>query len=317
MGDKVLGIDVGGTNLRGGVVDCNASISDRKKILSGADTGITALVENLLKFIDSYSSHHEFKAVSLGIPGIVDSENGILTQAPNIRNVDNYPLKEMVEKGTKHSIPVYIENDANCVCMGEFWTGAGWNCNSMVMLTIGTGLGGGLVFDGVLWRGEDGMGGEAGHIIIDPDGPLCSCGNNGCLESFVSARALHRIVMANKDIADIFSGKLYHEVPEILENMAHKGDPHATAIWKELGSKLGIGITSLVNLLNIEKVVIGGGIANAWELFIDEAKNELLQRGLKAPAMRVSVVRGTLGDDAGILGAAYLAFRRNGNSRHT
>lgn len=315
METKILGIDIGGTNLRGGIVDINANITDRKKIYSGADEGISALIDNLTGFINTFLSKNRLSTVSIGIPGIVDSKHGILTQAPNIRDVDNYPIKENLEKRLGKDITVHLENDANCACMGEFWTGSGKGSGSMVMLTIGTGLGGGIVINGELWRGEDGMGGEIGHIIIDPDGPDCSCGSNGCLESFVSARALYRTAKEKPEYSSRFSDKKYHEVPLELMELARQGEPDALDIWKETGINLGIGLTTVINLLNVEKVVIGGGISNAWDLFIEYARKELLRRGLRAPVKRVSIQKGTLGDNAGIMGAAFLTFRQTGMSR--
>jgi len=311
MNKRILAIDIGGTNLRGGLVDLNGEITKRKKVYSGADKGISSLMDNLVKFVSGFRESRPL-AVSIGIPGIVNFKNGILTQAPNIKDVDNYPLKNELESKLELDIPVQIENDANCAAVGEYWAGAGKGCSSMIMLTIGTGLGGGLIFDGELWRGEDGMGGEIGHIVIDPAGPLCNCGNHGCLETFVSARALDRMVRSNIDLAHEFSGKPYHEVPVALMNKAIKGDTQSLEIWKETGMNLGIGLTTLVNLLNVERIVIGGGISNAWDLFIEHARTELFRRGLRAPVERAQILKGELGDDAGILGASYLGFRKTG-----
>lgn len=311
MNRKILGIDIGGTNLRGGLVDLNGNITGRKKVHSGAEQGISILMENLVEFVSGFRQSGPL-AVSIGIPGIVNFKNGILTQAPNIKGVDNYPLKNELESKLDIDIPVQIENDANCASVGEYWAGAGKGCSSMVMLTIGTGLGGGLIFDGELWRGEDGMGGEIGHIVVDPDGPLCNCGNHGCLESFVSARALERMVRSRGDLEVEFKDTPYHEIPLALMEKAVNGDQKAIEIWKETGIKLGIGLTTLINLLNVERVVIGGGISNAWDLFIEHARSELFRRGLRAPVKRAQILRGELGDDAGILGASYLAFREIG-----
>lgn len=311
MNRQILGIDIGGTNLRGGLVDTNGKITERNKVHSGAERGISTLMQNLADFVHGYKGSEPL-AVSIGIPGIVNFKNGVLTQAPNIKGVDNYPLKKELENKLDLNIPVQIENDANCASIGEYWSGAGKGCSSMVMLTIGTGLGGGIIFDGELWRGEDGMGGEIGHIVIDPDGPLCKCGNHGCLESFVSARALERMVSSNKDLENEFADTSYHEIPVALMNKAMKGEQQAIQIWKETGINLGIGFTTLVNLLNVEIIVVGGGISNAWDLFIEHARSELFKRGLKAPVKRVRILRGELGDDAGIIGASYLGFREIG-----
>lgn len=310
MKDLVLGIDIGGTNLRGALVGRDGVLSRRSDTKSGAEAGISSVIENLLEFISEYEKYGP-SAISVGIPGIVDSKRGILTQAPNINDVDNFPfVKTLNESLGYREIPLYIDNDANCAAVGEFWAGAGKGCESMIMMTLGTGLGGGLIFKGRLWRGSDGMAGEIGHMVVDPGGPLCSCGSRGCLESFVSSKALFRIVNENDILNPFFNTLSYDDVPYELMKRAREGDTEAIAIWEDFGTYLGIGITSLVNLLNVEMIVVGGGISNSWDLFIKKAREELTSRGLKAPAERVEIRKALLGDDAGIAGSALIAFRR-------
>ena len=307
MTKNVLGIDIGGTNIRAAIVDIKGKILERKKIKSDARRGIEKLIENLVTIIrqfDSFSPDY----IAIGIPGIFDRKSGVLTQAPNISGVNNYP----VVKALRENIPienVLIENDASAAALGEFWKGAGSGANSLLMLTIGTGLGGGIILNGELWRGEDGMAGEIGHIVINPGGPKCNCGNFGCLESFVSAEAVRRYVSENSKLKDLPSEIPMDDIPERIMDLALKGDEDAIKIWQDLGKNLGIGITSLINLLNVDSVVIGGGLSNAWELFEGYMHDEIEKRALHGPRERVNIRRARLGDDAGIIGAAYLAFK--------
>jgi glucokinase len=315
MDKRVIGIDVGGTNLRGALVTPEGRILKRMKINSEAHKGIEAVVDNLVKLITTIDEGNMPSGVGFGIPGIIDSKNGIITQAPNISNVHDYPIREMLSKKLGGETRIVIENDANCAAVGEWWRGAGRDVNSLIMLTLGTGVGGGIILDGKLWSGADGMGGEIGHMTIYPDGPRCNCGNYGCLESYSSATAIRRMVdealasdtldtTLEKDVLDVEPGR----IPEVVMKAAVAGDELSARIWEKFGTALGIGMASCVNILNVEMVVIGGGVSQAWNMFIDRAKEELKERGLRAPSERVRVMRSVLGDDEGIIGAAYLAL---------
>lgn len=313
-----IGFDIGGTNLRGALIREDGHIIKRQNILSEADKGIDSVVTNLANLIQKTIKGEKIVGVGIGIPGIIDSQKGVLTQAPNICNVDNYPLRQVLIEKIGESMPVFIENDANCAAIGEWWTGAGKDVKSLIILTLGTGVGGGIILNGELWNGADGMAGEIGHITIYPDGAKCNCGNSGCLESYASAGAIRRMVKQGleKNLETIIREKVKNtskeRIPEIVMEAAMEGDKFALWIWDEVGKALGVAIANLVNLLNVEMVIIGGGLSNAWELFIDRAKKEAKKRGLRAPIKRVKIVKTVLGDDAGILGAGYLVFRGEG-----
>ena len=229
--------------------------------------------------------------------------------------VCDYPIREILSKKLDGDTRIVIENDANCAAVGEWWMGAGRDVDSLIMLTLGTGVGGGVILDGKLWRGADGMGGEIGHMTIYPDGPRCNCGNFGCLETYSSATAVRRMVdealadgtietTLEKEVMDVEPG----HIPEVVMKTAVAGDEVSRRIWEQFGTALGIGMASCVNILNVEMIVIGGGVSQAWEMFIDVAKKELKARGLRAPSERVKVMQSFLGDDEGIIGAAYLAL---------
>ncbi len=315
MENRFIGIDVGGTNLRGALVSTDGNIINRMKIASDADKGIDAVIDNLVRLIKGIGGGEEASAVGFGIPGIIDFKAGIITQAPNICNVNNYPIRENRRARLGDAIPVIIENDANCAAVGEWWMGAGKDVGSLVMITLGTGVGGGIMLDGKLWRGADGMGGEVGHMTIYPGGPKCNCGNFGCLEVYSSATGIRRMV--RETLADTSSKTVLRELvldenpgrmPEAVMKAALEGDRAALGIWEQFGTALGIGMASLVNILNVEMIVIGGGVSQAWGMFIDKALSELKRRALRAPAERVRVMKSVLGDDEGILGASYLAL---------
>ena len=316
MVDKVIGIDIGGTNLRGALANKDGDILKRMKISSHADQGIEKLIDNLAGFIKDISEGENVRDIGLGIPGIIDSKNGIITQAPNILNVHDYPLRAALNKKLGSDIHLVIENDSNSAAVGEWWIGASKNVNSMIMITMGTGVGGGIVLDDKLWTGADGMAGEIGHMTIYPDGAKCNCGNYGCLESYASASAIRRMVREglenkslNTKLRESIRNANLEDIPEIVMEAASEGDSFSLGIWQEVGKALGIAIASLVNLLNIEMVVIGGGVSNAWDLFIDATYEEAHRRAFRAPMKRAKIKKGLLGDDAGILGSAHLAFK--------
>jgi len=322
MVDKVIGIDIGGTNLRGALVNRDGDILKRMKISSRADQGIDELVDNLADFIKEISEGESVSNIGIGIPGIIDSKEGVITQAPNILNVDDYPLRAALNEKLGRDIHFVIENDSNSAAVGEWWMGASKDVNSMIMLTMGTGVGGGIILNGKLWTGDDGMAGEIGHITIYPDGARCNCGNYGCLESYASATAIRRMVregLEDKSLDTTLRESTKNvepeDIPQIVMEAASAGDDFSLSIWLEVGKALGIAIASLVNLLNVEMVVIGGGVSNAWDLIIDATYKEAHRRAFRAPMERAEIKRGLLGDDAGILGSAYLALRSDNEKK--
>ena len=314
MGKTVIGMDIGGTNLRGALVTPEGRILRQLKIASEAHDGIDAVVENIAKLVDELGEGG-VSGVGIGIAGVIDSKSGVITQAPNIANVTNYPIRDNLVRKLGSGVGVIVENDANCAALGEWWTGAGKNAASIVMITLGTGVGGGIILDGKLWSGADGMGGEVGHMTVYPDGALCNCGNYGCLESYASATAVRRMVretLAKPEVKTVLRDRVPEtdpdDIPEVVMKAALEGDAASIDIWERFGVALGIGMASLVNILNVEMIVLGGGVARAWDMFIGPARAELKKRGLRAPSERVVIERAKLNGDEGILGAAYLAL---------
>ena len=314
MGKTVIGMDIGGTNLRGALVTPEGRILRQLKIASDAHDGIDAVVENIAKLVDELGEGG-VSGVGIGIAGVIDSKSGVITQAPNIANVTNYPIRDNLVRKLGSGVGVIVENDANCAALGEWWIGAGKDAASIVMITLGTGVGGGIILGGKLWSGADGMGGEVGHMTVYPDGALCNCGNYGCLESYASATAVRRMVretLAKTEVKTVLRDRVPEtdpdDIPEVVMKAALEGDAASIDIWERFGVALGIGMASLVNILNVEMIVLGGGVARAWDMFIGPARAELKKRGLRAPAERVVIERAKLNGDEGILGAAHLAL---------
>jgi glucokinase len=206
--------------------------------------------------------------------------------------------------------PVVLENDANAAAIGEMWRGAGQGHRALICVTLGTGVGGGIILDGKLWRGADGSAGEIGHIGVDPfAGVACMCGSRGCLEVYASATA---IVRMTREARPRYPNSILHNTEDLtsakIYQAGREGDELAIEVFRRMGVYLGIGLASLINVLNPEIVVIGGGLSNGWELFEKHMHQQVLERAFPIPARRVKIVRAQCGDDAGLLGAARLAF---------
>jgi glucokinase len=303
-------VDLGGTNLRTALVGPDGEILDKHKEASHAADGWMKVVARLIDNIKRQKEigaqkGAEVSAVGVGAPGVILVNKGIVVKSPNFPDWNNLPLKAELEKAL--NIPVFIENDANAAALGEKWRGAGRNITSMILLTLGTGVGGGIILDNRIWHGADGMAGEIGHMTLIPDGRPCNCGNNGCLEMYASARGIvqsyrdelerRKLPLAAKDVT-----------AEQVYQAAREGDAVARGGMKDMGRMLGIGIASLINIFNPEMVVIGGGVKDAWPLFIGATHEEIMKRAFQVPAERTEIVPSSLGDDAGMVGAAAVAL---------
>jgi glucokinase len=305
-GDVVVGLDLGGTNLRVAGVDAAGEVAFLHRESTAAREGPASLVGRLVAAVRLVRSRLEeggrrVRGVAVGAPGIIAHRDGIVVSSPNLPGWQDVPLRERVREAV--GLPVFLENDANAAAFGEFWRGAGRGSGSMVLLTLGTGVGGGLILDGELWRGADGMAGEIGHMTVEPGGRTCRCGNSGCLESYASATG---IVDRYAELCATNEGFVSAEE---VHRRAREGDPNARQAYREAGRALGIAFSSLVNLLNPEIIVIGGGVLPAWDVFMPAAEAEVRRRAFAAPATRVRFAPAALGDLAGVTGAAGLLWR--------
>jgi len=310
-----VGVDIGGTNLRFGLVDESGKILARKRLLTKGQEGpekvLGRIRDGIAALIKTASeSGHKVAGIGAGVPGIISHKDGVVRFSPNLPGWKDVALKSYIQR--EFGLPVVVENDANAYALGEAWQGAGRGARSLVCITLGTGVGGGIILGGKVWRGADGMAGEVGHITVNPAGPKCGCGNTGCLERYSSATAIVEMTMnallkgKASSLANFKPGTL---TSEAVDKAARSGDRLAVRVYKDAGKYLGIAIADLINLLNVEKVVIGGGMAGAWELFIGSLEAEVARRAFAIPAGRCGILPGTLGDDAGILGAAGLVVK--------
>ncbi len=306
MKDYFIGLDLGGTNIRAAAVTKEGEILHRVKIPTEVAMGRERVITNILKVIDTIKKKLKglkLSAIGMGIPGIIFFDKGIVARSPNFPDWIDFNLRERLSKDL--DVLFYIDNDANLAAVGEGWVGAGKEFNSFCMLTLGTGVGGGIVLNKEIWRGEYGMAGELGHITIYPEGHPCPCGNRGCLEQYASATGIVRMALEKSQISNLKS----QITADSLYQLAKNGDRYSLEIFQKMGRILGIGIADLVNILNIELFVLGGGVADSWDYFIDSAIDEIKKRTYRITGERVKVVKAKLGDDAGIFGAAYMAMR--------
>lgn len=308
------GVDVGGTKILGGVVDEKGTIVEELRVTSPA-TDPDAIQTAIASVVLELKSRHEISSVGVGAAGYIDKARSTVMFAPNIawRDVN---LRQGLEK--QIDLPVVIENDANAAAWGEFAYGAGADVEDLLLVTVGTGVGGGLVLDGQLYRGAYGVGAEIGHMRIVPNGIVCGCGNLGCYEQYASGNALVRDVRAAAVAGDPRTSALVERaggdpgkiVGPMVTEVAQDGDPFAIEALATLGTWLGEGIASLTAVLDPAVVAVGGGVADADELLLGPARtafrNQLTGRGHRP---ELDIRRASLGNNAGVIGAADLARR--------
>ena len=253
-------------------------------------------------FLGSIGGGFRPQGVAIGFAGLTRASDGHVYFAPNIGGLAGLEVGRSV--GDAIGLPVIVANDANCAALGEYWCGAGRGAQSLFMFTLGTGIGGGFVIDGALWEGSDGIAGEIGHTVVDLGGPDCACGKSGCLEALGSGSAIIREYAARRRLR---SGSKGLTAKAVIDR-AKRGDSVARAVIAGAAAALGVGIANVFNLLNPEVIVVGGGVSRAGRILLGPAI--ACARGLVPESLRgrLSVKRGRLGDDAGLVGAAYLAF---------
>ncbi len=308
-----IGVDIGGTNIRAALVGAEGTVGEgfrfRTEAARGPDVVLAELVEHLRALIAE--SPDAITAIGVGCPGPLSSEAGIVIEAPNLPGWEQFPLRDRLAEAM--GLPVALHNDANAATWGEFWRGAGREARTIVMYTLGTGVGGGLVIGGKLWVGPDDTAGELGHVCIIPDGRPCGCGARGCLEAHASATAVAQ--RAREALEQGRTSALTEFNPEEItahrvDHAADAGDALAIEILQETGTCLGLGAAAMVNALNPDLVIYGGGMGRAERWLFPAIERVIAERCFSAPAARVRVVAAALGDAAGIIGAANLALRR-------
>lgn len=308
-----IGVDVGGTNIKIALVDKTGSIVYSDTVPTRAEMGYEYTINNMKKAISDLMTQtkvakEDISGIGFGFPGQIDCDNGVVLLAPNIPGWVNVPIAKIIEK--EFSIPVKVDNDVRCAALAELNYGAGKGAMNLVCITVGTGIGSGLIINGKIVRGAKNVAGEIGHIKLQMhDGPMCGCGDTGCLEAFASGPAI--VAMAQEYISGGKSTK-YRELanpditPYIVAEAAKQGDVVAKRIFETIGEYIGIGLVSVINLLNPEKIVIGGGVADAGELLFAPIRRTIEQRAMPIQAKAVQVVHAELGNTAGVIGASLL-----------
>jgi len=302
---SVIGIDLGGSKVRMAIVSLNGERLGRVFTVPVTDRNLKAVLALLADSIRKLPfGLSQPSAIGIGIPGFIQMEKSRIYRSPNFPGWRNVPIRDLLEEKLKY--PVWVENDANAAAYGESWVGCGKKVKSLLYLGLGTGVGGGVVLDRQVWHGREGMAGELGHITVDPDGPLCGCGSHGCLESYASATAVVKRFKEKAGPEGV--DKTAHEVAIL----ARRGHQKASAVFRDLGRALGIAIADLLNIFDPDRIAIGGGVAAAWTLFERPMMDEVGRRAIRPMDLKVKIRRGRLKDEAGIIGAAGLAFHQLG-----
>ncbi len=315
MGKKYkIGIDLGGTNVKIALVDVFGYIAYSNSVPTGAEMGYEYTISNIKQLVytslkETGNDLKDIESIGFGCPGQIDSEKGIVKLLPNIPGWIDVNLAEIMTNEFK--LPTKIDNDVRVATLGEYTFGAGKGCKNLICITVGTGVGSGIIVDGKLVKGASMTAGEIGHMtLIDNGGPLCGCGNTGCLEALASGPAI--VKMANEYLMSGKSTKFKELAgsspitPHIVYQAALQGDKVALRIFKTVGYWLGIALANLTNILNPEKIIVGGGVGQAGNLLIEPIREVIDNRALSLPAKAVEIVPAELGESAGVIGASLL-----------
>jgi len=318
MTKRYVGVDLGGTNLKVGLVSAQGKMFDRQSCATEADRGpqhvLSRIAEAVRRLCETAGLNlAEVAAVGVGAPGPLDTKAGVVLLAPNLPGWRNVAARDRLAKDLDR--PVILENDANAAAYGEFQCGAGRDVATMVLLTLGTGIGGGIILDGRLFRGVTDTAAELGHIVIQHGGRRCGCGNRGCLEAYASATA---VVARARESIEAGEPSSLSDTPGMTAKdvfgAAEAGDDLATRIVEETADYLASGITSILHVLNPEKVVLTGGMMGAGDAFLERVRRSVRRSAFERASAACEIRWSALGGDAGVLGAALAAeaFDRTG-----
>lgn len=304
---NAIGVDVGGTKIAAGVVTPGGEVLNEVRYPTSATP--ERLLKTMARAITEVGEGYEVGGVCLAVPGLILAQENKVIFSPNLDAIEGIPLKDELEP--EIGLPLTIENDGSAAAWGEFRFGAGSEVDHLVFVTLGTGVGGGVITHGVLLRGAQGAGGELGHVTIHSTGPRCKCGNHGCLEALASGTAIQRRAreIASDHPASAL-GRLAIErevLGEDVTRLAREGDEASISVLEETGRWLGIGLAGFVNVFNPEVVAVGGGAAEAGDFILDPARKEVYRRARSPSRDLVEVKEATLGPESGVLGAAALA----------
>ncbi|MFF0495445.1 ROK family protein [Nocardia aobensis] len=312
---RAIGLDVGGTKIAGGVIDGDGQILHRLQIPSPTDEGTDTTLAALLELVDSLRAvHPEVSSIGVGAAGMITWPSGRILTAPNNAYRD-LPLQELLAERT--GLPAVVENDANAAAWAEAKVGAGVGCRNLIAVTVGTGVGGGLILDGALYRGQNGIGAEIGHLVINPSGNIkCGCGSVGCLEAHGSGTALGRrgreTAATDPDgLLATLAGGADRVTGETVFTAAQQGDPTARGLFDELGYWLGAGLASLVNVFDPQAIIISGGLVATRDYLYPPTNASFREHVFAGPHRTLPpIIPAQLGAESGLVGAALLAMER-------
>jgi glucokinase len=309
-----IGVDLGGTKIKLGIVTSEGEIVKKTAIPTlaeeGAEKSINQIKIGIAQLIKG--NKKKINGIGIGAPGVVSLKKGTVENPPNLPGWGRVHLGKII--GKEFSIPTFVENDANAAAIGEFIYGAGKKLDSFIMVTLGTGVGGGIIYNKKLFRGDFGAAGEIGHTSIDYRGPKCKCGSYGCLEAYLGNNYIIENVKkeleGNKDskIIELISNDLSNLSPKIIHEASVLGDEFSKNVIKDLGNKLGYGLASIVNVMDISNILIGGGVGGFGKPLFDAIKEGLGSRVLTSLKQRIKVKPASLKNNAGVKGAASLVF---------
>lgn len=296
----IVGIDLGGTNLKVALLDIGCRIRNKKIIGTQGfvkkENLISAIVSSINSIIqDNKLAKADILGIGLGLPGPVDPKAGLVYFFPNIAGWKEVRLKTVLKK--KIGLPVFLDNDAKLMCLAEYRLGRAKGSRNALCITLGTGVGGAIIIDGILYRGANNAAGEIGHIPINEKGPLCNCGGIACLETYIGNKRI------KEEAKKLFKPEISLEE---LSALARKRDKRALSIWLTMARRLGRALVAVVNLLNLDAVVIGGGVAGAGKVLFDNVREIIKTQAMTVQSKRVKIFKAKLGNDAGLIGAAIM-----------
>ncbi|MFP4015556.1 MAG: ROK family protein [Halanaerobiales bacterium] len=316
MNEYYIGVDLGGTKILTAISDDKGNIIEKVKISTEARKGQDYVIDNIIRSIEEVIAKagvkkEKIKRIGLGTPGPLNIARGLIYESPNL-NWKNVPIVELLEEKT--GIEIAIENDANAAALGEKWFGAGQDVDSMIYMTVSTGIGGGIIIDKKILHGVNDTAGEIGHFVIQTDGPICGCGNHGCFEAVASGTAINGIsryiaaMHPDSLLSKLVDGDITKIDGKVVEDAAKQGDEFALQIWADEARYLGIGIANLINIFNVGTIILGGGVMNAWDLLNDKMIKTIKQYAFESAYNSVEIRRAALGSEVGVKGAIAVAM---------
>ncbi len=315
----VVAIDLGGSKIAVAIVSDDYRVLAREHSPTLAEEGVDSVINRIISSVRQVVTYgnialSQLGGITLAAAGAIDSQWGIITLSPNLPGLHDIPLGSIIEE--RLGIKTWLLNDANAAALGEHQFGAGVGIDNFIYLTIGTGIGGAIIIDGKLYTGVCGIAGEIGHMTIEVNGPKCDCGNFGCLEALASGRAIAREVKKrlssgeSSSLTEAVAGKIEDITAKEVAAAAQQGDALANDVIKDVANYLGAGMVNLVNIFNPEVIIVGGGVASVGDLLLEPARQVVKERAFPVSAAAVRIVTTELGNDAGLLGAAYFAFNQ-------